>query len=142
MPYSDPEKRKEAQKRYRKRITQGITDNGTTAGITHKDNAADIKQMVKPKGKVGKAEIDALPADVKQSINQLCDSNPEVYNDRQERFVRAALYQRQFPNRGYTPQFTGKLTAFEQEHYKPASELGRGEFNPVSKPGDTHYGVY
>ena len=39
-------------------------------------------------------------------------------------------------------EFTGKLTAFEREHYKPASELKPGEYNPVSKPGDEHYGIY
>ena len=39
-------------------------------------------------------------------------------------------------------EFTGKMTAFEREHYKPASELKPGEYNPVSKPGDEHYGIY
>ena len=37
-------------------------------------------------------------------------------------------------------EFTGKLTDFEREHYKPASELKPGQYNPVSKPGDNHYG--
>ena len=37
-------------------------------------------------------------------------------------------------------EFTGKLTDFEREHYKPASELKPGKYNPVSKPGDSHYG--
>jgi len=32
-----------------------------------------------------------------------------------------------------------KLTDFEREHYKPASQLRPREFNPVSKPGDSHY---
>lgn len=32
-----------------------------------------------------------------------------------------------------------KLTAYERQHYKPASELGSGEYNPVSKPGDADY---
>ena len=31
------------------------------------------------------------------------------------------------------------MTAFECEHYKPAHELADGEYNPVSKPGDSHY---
>ena len=35
-------------------------------------------------------------------------------------------------------EFTGKMTAFEREHYKPASELKPGKYNPVSKPGDDH----
>ena len=39
-------------------------------------------------------------------------------------------------------EFTGKLTAFERKHYKPASELKPGELNPVSKLGDEHYGIY
>ena len=33
------------------------------------------------------------------------------------------------------PHFTGKLTDYEAQHYKPASALGKGEFNLVSKPG-------
>ena len=37
-------------------------------------------------------------------------------------------------------EFTGKLTDFEREHYKSASELKPGKYNPVSKPGDSHYG--
>lgn len=35
---------------------------------------------------------------------------------------------------------TGTMTGFERTNYKPASELGKGEHNPVSKPGDEHYG--
>ncbi len=31
------------------------------------------------------------------------------------------------------------MTAYEREHYKPANELADGEYNPVSKPGDSHY---
>ena len=37
-------------------------------------------------------------------------------------------------------EFTGKMTAFEREHYKSASKLKPGQYNPVSKPGDSHYG--
>ena len=37
-------------------------------------------------------------------------------------------------------EFTGKLTDFERERYKPANELKPGKYNPVSKPGDSHYG--
>jgi hypothetical protein len=36
-------------------------------------------------------------------------------------------------------EFTGKLTDYEREHYKPASQLSPGQYNPVSKPGDEHY---
>jgi len=36
-------------------------------------------------------------------------------------------------------EYTGKLTAFERKHYKPASELPKGQHNSVSKPGDDHY---
>ena len=39
----------------------------------------------------------------------------------------------------YSSNFTGKLTAFEHEHYKPANELKSGQYNPVSKPGDSDY---
>ncbi len=43
----------------------------------------------------------------------------------------------------YTPwvQSTYVMTAFEQEHYKPAHKLADGQYNPVSKPGDKHYKV-
>ena len=36
-------------------------------------------------------------------------------------------------------EFTGELTDYEREHYLPASELPKGQYNPVSKPGDGHY---
>ena len=36
-------------------------------------------------------------------------------------------------------EFTGELTDYEREHYKPASKLPKGQHNPVSKPGDSHY---
>lgn len=39
----------------------------------------------------------------------------------------------------YGPVFTGRMTGFEREHYKPAGELGPGKYNPVSLPGDDHY---
>lgn len=51
----------------------------------------------------------------------------------------------QSANKGHTLasrpalEFTGTLTDFERKHYKPASELGPGQHNPVSKPGDTDY---
>ena len=32
-----------------------------------------------------------------------------------------------------------QLTAFEREHYKPADQLSKGEFNPVSLPGSPDY---
>ena len=30
------------------------------------------------------------------------------------------------------------MTDFEREHYRPANQL-QGQYNPVSKPGDSHY---
>jgi len=35
----------------------------------------------------------------------------------------------------YTPEFTGTMTTFEREHYRPASQLAKGEYNPVSRSG-------
>lgn len=32
-----------------------------------------------------------------------------------------------------------ELTDFEREHYKPADQLPKGQHNPISKPGDSHY---
>ena len=32
-----------------------------------------------------------------------------------------------------------QLTDYEQEQYRPVSQLQAGEYNPVSKPGDEHY---
>lgn len=39
-------------------------------------------------------------------------------------------------------EFTGVMTDFEREHYKPIDQLGKGEFNPVSKPGDSYYNAH
>lgn len=58
---------------------------------------------------VSQAEIDALPQLLKEDINELCDSDPVMYDDRDERFVRAVLYRRKFPDRVYhSNRFTGK----------------------------------
>ena len=39
-------------------------------------------------------------------------------------------------------EFTGQMTGYEREYYKPASELGPNELNPVSRPGsEDHNGV-
>lgn len=32
-----------------------------------------------------------------------------------------------------------ELTEYEKQHYKPASQLASGQYNPVSKPGDVDY---
>lgn len=39
----------------------------------------------------------------------------------------------------YEPHFTGIMTHYERENYRPANELHAHEFNPVSRPGDSHY---
>jgi len=31
------------------------------------------------------------------------------------------------------------MTDYEREHYKPASQLRPGQYNPVSKPGGADY---
>lgn len=39
-------------------------------------------------------------------------------------------------------EFTGQMTTSERASYKPAEQLGRGQLNPVSKPGvDDYVGV-
>lgn len=38
-----------------------------------------------------------------------------------------------YDDRPYVEQV--QLTDYEREHYKPATRLGPGEYNPVSKPG-------
>ena len=66
---------------------------------------------------------------------QVCCGPCAWKRDGTARTERRPLFQMQ------PPKFTGKLTDFEREHYKPASELKVGEHNPVSKPGDEHYAV-
>ena len=46
-----------------------------------------------------------------------------------------------WPEYRYSNDSDYVMTAFEREHYKPASKLGKGEYNPVSLPGDKHYKV-
>ena len=121
MAYKDKEKQRmavaKAARKYRAKV------KGITQGMT-----------------VSQGEIDALPQALKDDINQLCDSDPVMYADRDERFIRAVLYRRKFPDTVYHASwFTGTMTDFEREYYEPASELGQGEYNPVSKPGDEHY---
>ena len=53
----------------------------------------------KPGGAVTKAEIDALPAEVKANIARLCKSNPQIYGNPQVRLERAVMYHRIFPYR-------------------------------------------
>lgn len=90
MAYKDKEKQREAvakaARKYRAKV------KGITQGIT-----------------VSQVEIDALPQLLKDDINELCDSDPEKYDDRDERFKRAVLYRRKFPDRVYhSARFTGK----------------------------------
>lgn len=91
------------QAAYRNR-NKGVTD--VTVDVTA--DVTVIKELAKPKGDVSQAEIDALPQALKDDINELCDSNPEIYDDRDERLVRAVLYRRKFPGRPYhSNRFTG-----------------------------------
>ena len=46
-----------------------------------------------------------------------------------------AIKQPRKRSEGYNPHFTGQMTGHETTNYKPASQLGKGEYNPVSKPG-------
>ena len=97
----------------------------------------------KPAEPVTQAELEALPKDVIDNINHLCDTQPEIYPDRKQRFIRAALYQRKFPNPPTYPDpgvvMTGTMTDFEKEHYKPADQLASNEVNRVSLPCDVDY---
>ena len=76
-----------------------------------KDEAERIIKNAKatPTGKVSQAEIDALPQSLKDDINRLCDSDPTLYDDRDERLIRAVLYRRKFPGKVYhSNHFTGQ----------------------------------
>ncbi len=44
-----------------------------------------------------------------------------------------------WPKYRWSNESNYKMTDFERGHYRPASELDDGEYNPVSKPGDEHY---
>ena len=97
-----------------------VTDN-----VTDKLSVTEAERIIKtakakPKSEVTRAEIYALPQVIKDIINRLCDSNPELYGDRDERFVRAVLYRRKFPGRVcHSEHFTGTMTDYEREHYRP-----------------------
>ena len=107
-----------------------------------KDEAGRIitNAKTKPTSKVNQAEIDALPQALKDDINQLCDSNPEMYDDRQERLVRAVAYRRKFPNRvyhssGLSGYDTGPDLAIQARLGKHTEQ---GNIR-VAKPGDEEY---
>jgi hypothetical protein len=59
-------------------------------------------------------------------------AHPPLFTDRTPKEMETDLH---------TLKLTGdyKLTDYEREHYKPASQLLPGQVNPVSKPGDEHY---
>lgn len=82
-----------------------------------------------------------LPEDVQQSIETTSKHADDYEAEKAKRTKAAIKYQRIFPDRHFNKTTTGKymMTAYEQQHYKPANELHAHEFNPVSKPGDSHY---
>ena len=121
MPYKDENKRKEVQREAAKRYREskkGLTvDEGLTQGLTVRSAADKDLEKCRYCG----TDLPRLqrprkhPGACLNCTNDIPVSRPATY----------------------TRQFTGQMTAFEREHYK--SELRPGEYNPVSKPGDSHY---
>jgi len=162
MPYKDADKQREAvakaARKYRakaKGITPGITKGITEQGITEpvkpvdvipaaKGAKAEAERIIKNAKTrditVSQAEIDALPQALKDDINELCDSDLRIYDDRDERLRRAALYRRKFPDRAYhTPRLTKYDTAPDLAvQARLGKHTDQGNVR-VARPGDAEY---
>lgn len=82
-----------------------------------------------------------LPYDVQMSIESMSQYAKDQAVDKVARTARAIAYQHLYPGRYLNKSLVLDyvMTDFEREHYRPASKLALNEFNPVSKPGDSHY---
>lgn len=126
MSYKDKDKRKQAdrdrQRRYRqqqKGVTENVTSQGVTdEGVTYPDTCQYCEKPIVSLGYPRKF----LGACYDCSLIP----HPKTVDDL-------------WPKYRYTNDSDYVMTAFEREHYKPAHELADGEYNPVSKPGDSHY---
>jgi len=138
MAYKDKAKQKEANRLAQARFkakSKGITSGqGITKGITSTKRGKDIKCF------------EDLPPDVQETINMMSRRDGKIDPIvKANRTAIAVNYQHLFPE-SYEPgpmEITRAeaivMTASERANYKPASELGKGEFNHVSKPGDADY---
>ena len=135
MTYKDPDKQREAdrerQRRRRDKIkAEGVTEQGVT----------EVIQDIGVRDEVLKAE--GITKTCKYCFKQLEFAVLECCNDCAEMRSKPVSPARDGHILASRPalEFTGKLTASESEHYKPANKLKPGQYNPVSKPGDSHYG--
>ena len=124
--YKDPDKQREAQRNW---VRQKRAEQGSTKQRPARLAPIPIPCEIKPKL-------------CKHCGNMLSHAVIECCNDcalKQPTRVRPAQDGHILASRPAL-EFTGVMTAFEREHYRPASELKSGKYNPVSKPGDSHYG--
>lgn len=80
-------------------------------------------------------------ADLSYDVQQAVDRISTDAEDKAKRTARAIHYQHLYPNKYLNKSTVTNytMTDFEREHYRPVDQLAKGEFNPVSKPGDSHY---
>lgn len=136
MGYKDKDKQREANKEaMRRKRAKGITDEVSQQGITdHNGDSVtltDVELMQGMTPNICKYCFKQLEFAVLECCNDCAEMRSKPVSPAQDGHIlasRPAL------------EFTGKLTDFEREHYKPASQLKPGQYNPVSKPGDSHYG--
>ncbi len=154
MAYKDKDKQREAnrerQRRHRRALTmndavQGLIAKGVTnKGVTVNGNDT-CRQQAGRHAKEAERLCHAKPVTLRKC--KYCGKQLEYAV--LECCYDCALKQSAKPvspsSKGHilssrpTLEFTGSMTASELLNYRPASELSKGQYNPVSKPGDEHY---
>ena len=131
MTYKDKSKQKQAQREWvrQKRANQ----QGSTEGSTSTKRGKDIKCFEDLHPEI-QATIENISTDKDGNVDEA---------EKSRRTANAIRYQHLYPDR-YEPlqsisPRTLEMTASARANYKPASELGPGEVNHVSKPGDQDY---
>ena len=141
--YKDKDKQREANRKAQAKFkAKGITKQGITDRVLP-DGNMDIETLAMVDAGCGdKLSHGLKPKLCKYCGNMLSHAVLECCNDcalKQPTKVSPAQDGHILASRPAL-EFTGKLTDFEREHYRSASELKPGQYNPVSKPGDSHYG--
>ena len=109
------QRRRDARRDEAKGVTQGVTEVGADGQYLNKESPTAVLELCRYCG-------EPLPA----------LQHPRKWPGA---CLPCALKQPAKPSGDYKPYFTGQMTDFEREHYKPADQLAKGEHNPVSKPG-------
>lgn len=139
---------KRAELKESKAPTCPVVDEPRTDGIKPPTSDTNPGQFPKTarfpthkRGKDIKCFAD-LPPDVQQTIDSMSLVDGKIDQTiKANRTAIAVNYQHLFAG-AYYPHgavCTDIMKASERASYKPASELGPGEFNHVSKPGDADY---